>query len=452
MASPLTILQRLLRYPHGVFDKRPGAELAIRIQHMAGCRWKVAEEVLTLTVGDDAAVHTYDLADRTLVQLSMDLIDDGFDVPYLSPTLRSLSAAVLIEGSGDQHRSNGDHLNAYTSLLWVILSAYARELRVAGVQKEEALRQMVIPQAEGYWLDVWGLIYGIGRNAGETDGDYAPRIPEEAFRLRVNALAIEKAIKDITGKDVRIREPWVNMFRLDESKLSGSDRLYDGSNYGYHLIQPVSNSVIDWDDVLPIIERNRPAGVLVLRPSMEMAGWVDARLNGTVWSGGTSLIGTYTTAWQNAALGWMVLDQDDLVRNYRSATLSIRSSFNRKGISWKEAGGKWDSRKWRMDTTITDLVGAVSSAATQIRASLTSVGPDFGKVYRSVPPVLASAFIAYLLPAIAEYGGTTTMASEISEPLDGEAWSAGKTMPGTWADGGTWEAGRTWGGTNIPMS
>lgn len=339
MSAPLTVLQRLLRYPHGVFDKRPASELAIRIRHMAGCQWRVAEEVLSLTVGEASEAHTYDLTNRTLVQLSMDLIDDGFDVPYLSPNLRSLSAAVLVEGEGDQASPNGDHLQAYTSLLWVILSAYARELREAGVQKEEAIRQMIIPQAEGYWLDVWGLIYGIGRGPDETDAEYAPRIPDEAFRIRVNALAIEKAIKDITGKDVRIREPWLNMFRLNQSKLSGEDRFYDGSNYGYHLIQPISSSVIDWDDVLPVIERNRPAGVLVLRPSMEMAGWVDARLNGSVWAGGTSALGSFTTAWKNAALGWMVLDQDDLVRNYRGTRISIRSSFNRRGVSWKEAGG-----------------------------------------------------------------------------------------------------------------
>ncbi len=451
MATPQTTLQRLLRYPHGVFDKRPAAELAIRIRHMAGCRWQVAEEVLTVTVGDDLAVHTYDLAGRTLVQLSMDLVEDGFEIPYLSPTLRSLGAAVLVEGEGDQDTSNGDHLQAYTSLLWVVLSAYARELREAGVQKEEALRQMVIPQAEGYWLDVWGLLYGIGRLPGENDGDYAPRIPEEAFRIRVNALAIEKAIKDITGKDVRILEPWRNMFRLNESELSGIDHLYDGANYGYHLIQPVSETVISWDDVLPVIDRNRPAGVLILKPRMEWSTWVNAKLDGTVWSGGMSATGAYLTAWQNAALGWMVLDQDDLIRNYRSATLSIRSVTNSVGVSWKEAGGTWDRRKWRAGSSVTDLAGEVFAGAQQVRAALVSVGPDFGTSWRVSPPSTRGYLVVYGLPAASPFGGTSEFGTAIPAMLDGSAWAAGMALAKRWSEGGTWSGDARWAGGPTPM-
>lgn len=452
MAAPKTTLQRLLRYPHGVFDRRPQAELAIRIRHIAGCAWTVADEVLTLSVAGGAEVHTYDLTDRTLVQLAMDVVDDGFEVPYLSPTLRSLGAAVLVEGAGDQDRSNGDHLQAFTSLLWVVLSAYAREIREAGVQREEALRQMVIPQAEGYWLDVWGQLYGIGREAGETDGQYAPRIPEEAFRLRVNALAIEKAILDLTGMDVRIREPWRNMFRLNESRLSGSDRLYDGSNYGYHLLQPVSMSTdVDWARVIPIIHRNRPAGVQVLRPRMELSTWVDGRLRGNVWAGGRTAYVTRASAWQNVALGWMVLDQDDLVRNYRVVSLAVRSMTNRLGMTWKKAGGTWDKRRWRMSGAALDLAGVVSAASMQVRGEFVSAGEDFGVVTRVHPPDVRGAVVDATLPDDAHAAGTALRPASVDAMLDGSIFARGRDAPGTWADGGTWDPTKTWAGRDIPM-
>lgn len=259
-----TTLQRLLASTHSaVFDKDPDAELALRVRHASGSVWSVADEVLTVRAGTNAP-KTYNLSQYTVGQLATALVADGFDVPMVSPAWVSRSALALVEGGGDQNTSNGDHVSAFTSLLWAVMSGYGGAVRAANVQVGQALRQMIMTQAEGEWLDVWGTLYGVGRKQAELDAAYQIRMAREVFRRRVNARAIELAIRDETGWDVRIDEPWRELFRLDESTLSGGFKFYDGDHVGYHLIRPEALDNVDWDVVLPIIERNKPAGVLVV--------------------------------------------------------------------------------------------------------------------------------------------------------------------------------------------
>lgn len=271
----MTVLQRLLKHPHSaVFDKEPGAELALRIRHPDGAAWSVADEVLVVKAG--ALERTYQLSTLTIGQLAAALVADGFEVPTLADAWLNRSAMVLVEGSGTQEVSNGDHLSAFTSILWALLSGYADGVREAEYQVAQALRQMVATQAEGEWLDLWGMLYATPRLPGESDADYGARIPREAFRIRVNARAIELAIRDATGFDVRIEEPWNEIFTLDQSTLSGPDRLYSGLTSGYHLIRPVATTSVDWDAVLKVIERNRAAGVLVINAQVSRLSFVDA--------------------------------------------------------------------------------------------------------------------------------------------------------------------------------
>lgn len=259
--------QRLLRYPHAaVFDKAPGAELALRLRHPGGSSWRIADHVLTAEAGGQTFLYLLDT--MTVGQLADRLRDDGFDVPLVSADFVDASAMVLVEGrGGDQGGANGDHVNAYTNLLYAILNGYGREVRDAEYAVQQALRQMVITQAEGEWLDLWGTLYGDQREADEADADYAQRIPEEAFRLRVNAFAIEDAVFAKTGYRITIDEPWKQLMRASVSALSEDHHLYDGERWGPHLIQPVAATHVDWTKVLPVIERNKAAGVIVIGPS-----------------------------------------------------------------------------------------------------------------------------------------------------------------------------------------
>jgi hypothetical protein len=269
-----TTLQRLLKYPHAaVFDKDPAPATAFHLRHTDGASWMVSERVLSVFAGE--LELSFDLSLYTIDSLATALGANGFDVEFLSPQYRYLSAMALVEGSGSQDVSNGDRLTVYTSLLWVLLSAYSAELFEASEQIVQALRQMVITTAEGEWLDLWGMLYAEPRRQGESDASYAARIPQEAFRIRVNARAIEQAILDATGFDVRIEEPWTEIFTLDDSLLSGDHKLYDGTNVGYHLIRPVTRQTVDWPAVLAVINRNRAAGVLVLQSRTFRTSFVD---------------------------------------------------------------------------------------------------------------------------------------------------------------------------------
>lgn len=270
-----TTLQRLLKYPHAaVFDRSPAQELAFLLRHDDGSAWRVADRRLVVSVGE--VEHVYALSDFNVGELADRLSDDGFDVSYLTNEYRYLSALALVEGEGSQSISNGDQIHVFTSLLWVLLSCYAAEIIEAEEQILQALRQMVITTSEGEWLDLWGSLYADARRPGESDVAYAARIPTEAFRIRQNPRAIEIAIKDATGFDVRINEPWSSLFRLDESTLSGPDKFYDGEYVGYHLIQPEARGAINWPAVLEVINRNRAAGVLVLGPHIKYPSHVDA--------------------------------------------------------------------------------------------------------------------------------------------------------------------------------
>lgn len=262
----VSTIQRLLAYPHrAVFDIDAEAALVMRIIHADPVRWTVVDGTMRVWAG--AAEHVYDLRHISIATLKRSLEEDGFSLIRITAAYDNYSAMAIIEGAGDvQQGANGDHITVFTSLLWALFSCYAEELDVAHYQIKQALLQMVIKTAEGEWLDLWGEVYGIPRNQGELDASYRLRIPAEAFRIRVNALAIEKAILDLTGKDVRILEPWTTIFTLDDSDLDGDDLLQDSEHVGYFFIQPQSSVSIDWSDVLPIIERNRPAGVIMLPP------------------------------------------------------------------------------------------------------------------------------------------------------------------------------------------
>jgi hypothetical protein len=258
-------LLKMLKYPHAaVFDKGPVGVAVIRWgpSHGDTLSWGVRDGVLRVT--EAGVSRWFELGTHTIESLAAALRASGFDL-HVPDEMLPFSASVLLE---DRDRLGWDNVLGFRSLLWVFLHAYSGELSDVEFHVKQALRQMVIWQAEDDWLDVWGGLYGVMRRDGESDASYQRQIPAEAFRRRVNALAIEKAILDITGYSVRILEPWEDIFTLDESALSGGHKMYDGDRVGYHLIQPAAYGSVrpNWSAVMSVIERNRAAGVLVLPP------------------------------------------------------------------------------------------------------------------------------------------------------------------------------------------
>lgn len=311
-----TTIARLLPHPHrAVFDKSADEALAFTINRDGGLLWSIAEHQLTVVTAD--RTYQYDLSLFTVGSLINRLKADRFTVAYHTSILFGRSAMVLIESSGDTNTSNGDRVMGFTSILWALYSAYSIELRRAKLQVVQAIRQMIIWQSEGEWTDVWGSLFGISRDEAEADPHYANRIPREAFRLRVNKYAIEMAIRDLTGRKVFIGETWPDMFRLDESKLSGTSRFVSDEQYRYGYIQPLAKELFDWDGVLEVIHRNKAAGVIVLPPRVEVSYFVDSALAGLIKYGILAHYGAIVRIDDGVRLDVMSLGNASYNRNWR---------------------------------------------------------------------------------------------------------------------------------------
>jgi hypothetical protein len=198
----MKLTQKLLGYLNRAFSRDPVQFMALRISYDGAMVWTIEDAVLTTTVtGGTGTSHVVQLSDYNLAQLANYFAAlPGYSVPFqISGTASTLSARVLMDGTGDQVLSNGDHLYAYTSLTWAFLEASAYELKHAREQIYQMLRQMVVPTAEDEWLDEIGGYYNVRRQDGEIDSTYGPRIIYEVIRPRNNNKAIELAISQATG-------------------------------------------------------------------------------------------------------------------------------------------------------------------------------------------------------------------------------------------------------------
>lgn len=232
----MKLTQKLLALLHRVFDTDPEQFLALRIQYGGGMTWNISEGVLTTSVvGGIGQGFTVDLTTMTLSQLVNHVsTQPGYSVAYADGSGNlALSARVLMDGTGNIAQSNGDHLYAYTSLVWVYMDAVGVELKSAKAQIPEAIAQMSVQTASADWLDELGSYYGVPRLQGEGDQAYGARIIAETVRPRCNNVAIERAISYYTGQATKVTD--VTIYGAAFPKYNGAIT----RNSAYHY-QPAS--------------------------------------------------------------------------------------------------------------------------------------------------------------------------------------------------------------------
>lgn len=241
---------RLLGYLHRVFDKDPDAYLALRIRYVKDFTWTISDGVLTLEyyprplladgrwkangvqiadgVDDfSTSVTTIDLSAYTLDGLAEHVAAlPGFSIEYQATEGGHLSALTLLDGAGNQGASNGDHLYAYTSLLWAYVSSLSEEIGQAAEAIAEMVKQMSLRTAEGFWLDELGSYYKVPRMVGELDRLYGSRIVAETLRPKGNNVAIAQSIKDVTGMDATVSD--AALLPVQANKFDGT-WMFDGS-------------------------------------------------------------------------------------------------------------------------------------------------------------------------------------------------------------------------------
>lgn len=242
----------------------PGAVTIARLSHPSGVTWDLGPGLIRVTI---AGVTTDLTVDGSVQDLLNDLADLGVDAEILDPALLTIPAAALLQGFGSSASSDDDRLQVFTTSLWTLLDAYGSELDSAEMNLIAALEQLYMETADAEFLDVWGGYFGVARADGEDDAAYYAHIVREVLRPRVNRFAIEAAIRDDTGLLVSLFEPHQKIFRLSVSPLSGDHHLQDGSFWTWNVFQPRYHSPMTLEQrqrVLEIIERNRPAGCLIV--------------------------------------------------------------------------------------------------------------------------------------------------------------------------------------------
>lgn len=331
-------LKRLLSHLHrAVFDTSAIEVRLFAISHKTSdLRIKVVEEQLTVTLLPNGTYpYEYDLTALTVEQLAARLTLDGFDVFNLKADQAKFSSRIMMEGVTLVQRATPSWLTGFSDELHVMMGAYATMIRDARAAVFEALKQMVIGTSSGSWLTYWGKLFGITRPTGMSEDDYKKLIPREAFRIRVNAIAIENTIKELTGYDVTIEEPWNDIFRLDYGRFDSASRFYDGGSVGYFLIKPVSYQTIppeDWTEkIIPIIQRNKAAGVDIMTPEPRMRYYVNDPLVGDIWTSIWDMRVAFVAFNDYYRLDEMRFDTPlDIAFNYKVGILSMQSMFTPK--------------------------------------------------------------------------------------------------------------------------
>lgn len=255
------------------FDKAPDPFVVWQISHPDGLTWTVTADnrLLVATGGRDAT--EYALVGRTLPELG-DLLAQNWAIQtlYVHPDAVSASAASLHPASGSTPDDRAASLYAYRSPLRAHLATLATALDAAEADGAAALGQLNLPDASAHWADYWGKHFGVPRATGEADAAYTQRIIDEVFRARNNNRAIENNVRRYTGHTIDIKEPWRQMWTLGRSRLDRFDDALPGLYYRYHVLHPIARDIVDWDETLPVIEADRPAGSVLWPASYRPPG------------------------------------------------------------------------------------------------------------------------------------------------------------------------------------
>lgn len=290
----MTSLQKLIGHLPRYFDAEPAQQLTLRVSHPHGFAWSIADRILTAKTEADTSIGVYALDSMTITELADALTADGCLVTEFAE-VGHLQADVLIDGSGRESESNGDHLYCYTSMLWSVLDAYSVVVDQSAADVVEALKEAYLHSSRGEWLDLWGDYFGVPRvsrlrlapftwSASETwtsgnkkwglglepltDEFYSPMVVKETIRPRSNAYAIERAVFELSGMKCRLREPWRDVMRLDDGRLDDRWHIYDATYWTWNVVQPVwvsHEKVADIDRATDSMFKSRPLGTLIVR-------------------------------------------------------------------------------------------------------------------------------------------------------------------------------------------
>ena len=167
---------------------------------------------------------------------------------FLPPTWRTVTKPVA---QADMHSA--------------VVFSIEKMLTVAEVDLKASKQQSYIATATGEYLDIWGNNVGLPRKANEEDEDYRARLLKYLTQLRSTIPALVDVLEGYFGDsdtDIFIYEPFRNIFHLNRSDLDGLDHL-QGHYYRYAVIDIHIDRPFDYAEVMALIDKHKPAGVIV---------------------------------------------------------------------------------------------------------------------------------------------------------------------------------------------
>lgn len=129
----------------------------------------------------------------------------------------------------------------------------------------DSKKESYLDSATGEFLDKWGSFVGLTRRPGEEDDIYRERIKKYIMVLRGTIPAIKDALYDYFGDHnavINIYEPYVDIFYTNRSLLN-SDSYLQGDYYRYGIIDISIDRPFDYDAIMEVINKFKPAGVMV---------------------------------------------------------------------------------------------------------------------------------------------------------------------------------------------
>lgn len=342
----MDLRKSVLRYLHSVFDTDPQAVWGMRIAADTAFAWDV--DALTLTL-DNVTIPLGRF--KTLDMVADDIRRAGYAV-QVNPAVAHRTSAGLVDGAGNGTLAE---LSLQDSVLWSMsLPGALAQMQAQGAMVE-AVDQLNFMHADGGWLDLWGRYFDVPRQDGQTDAVYADFIKREILRTRANGLSIQVAVKDWTGHDIIIREPWRELWVWDKSRWDGGDSVWqDGNEFTFGTIEPRGPvNAADWAEIVPVIQRNRAMGCYLLPPTFAINGaFVEAEPDPI----------SVAFGWANV-LGYLVNANLTLtVAAYVSVDSRLGFAVLGESPAWE---GEWDERKWASG----DRVYAIGYQRTNIPAS-----------------------------------------------------------------------------------
>jgi len=194
-------MEKLLGLLHRVFVRDPESFLALRLSYDGQMNWEVKDGgLITAVSGGSGSPLSISLSGHSIASLAAYIAaQPGYSTPYVDVDNSSRSALILINSSGVQGASNGDHVYGFSSLLWVIIGAWAEALNDVKIALVSMVDQLNVTLAAGDWLNEWGWRFSNERIDGETDVEYSARLVAEVLQVRTTNKALEQVIFDATG-------------------------------------------------------------------------------------------------------------------------------------------------------------------------------------------------------------------------------------------------------------